>query len=327
MKKELSFILAIPMILTLSLSGTYAETKQEQPIVNGVSEIQRTVYTIHFTDGTAKLVTGAFKHSGGDLSPEIKKQIDDFFANKSAEWKTSLKMANDNGSRNIEAITPTDVRLSVVSFSIDDSNYIRISPTEIIHNHGDNEDHKTQVTTLWDPFGSIKHFAQHTFHKAASFTTSSFHKATNIAKKAANETAHFTKKAAEKSFDFTKKAAIKSAPVLKKIVKIGVPVAGEIAKEGIVLAKNIIPAVVAAVPEMIGGGVADTEITVGILNNFKAVISQNIEYYEGYENDDFRKNLMSKKLEAFMGTYLPSTLSGSIIHDDIATVLTEIAAV
>ncbi len=260
MKNKLSFILAIPMILILSLSGTYAETTQERPIVNGVSEIQRTIYTIHFADGTAKLVTGAFKHSGGDLSPDVKKQIDDFFAKKSVEWKTSLKMATDDGSRNIGAITQTDVRLSVVSFSIDGSNYIRVSPTEIIHNHGDNQDHKTQVTTLWDPFGSIRHFAQNTFHKAASFTTSSFHKATNVAEKAANVTSHFAKTAATKTADFTKKSAIKAAPVIKKIVKIGVPVAGEVTKEGIALAENIIPAVVASIPEMVGGGVADTEI-------------------------------------------------------------------
>lgn len=67
---------------------------------------------------------------------------------------------------------------------------------------------------------------------------------------------------------------------------------------------------------------ADADVlTIGVLKNFKAVISQNIEYYEGYENDDFRKNLMSKKLEAFMGTYLPASLSGSIISDDIATIL------
>lgn len=71
-------------------------------------------------------------------------------------------------------------------------------------------------------------------------------------------------------------------------------------------------------------GVPDDEITVGILDNFKVVIAEDIEYYEGYENDDFRKNLQSKKLEAFLGTYLPSNLSGSIIHDDIATVLSQI---
>jgi len=51
-----------------------------------------------------------------------------------------------------------------------------------------------------------------------------------------------------------------------------------------------------------------------------------VEYYEGYENDDFRRNLMSKKLEAFVGTYLPANLVNSIIHDDIATVLTAIDA-
>lgn len=67
-------------------------------------------------------------------------------------------------------------------------------------------------------------------------------------------------------------------------------------------------------------------ITGGVLKNFKVVISQNIEYYEGYENDDFRKNLMSKKLEAFLGTYFPSNLAGSIISDDISTVLDSIDA-
>jgi hypothetical protein len=73
---------------------------------------------------------------------------------------------------------------------------------------------------------------------------------------------------------------------------------------------------------------ADADIlTIGVLKNFKAVISQNIEYYEGYENDDFRKNLMSKKLEAFMGTYIPASMAGSIISDDIATILTAIEAV
>lgn len=70
---------------------------------------------------------------------------------------------------------------------------------------------------------------------------------------------------------------------------------------------------------------ADADVlTIGVLKNFKVVISQNVEYYEGYENDDFRKNLMSKKLEAFLGTYFPSNLADSIISDDIATILTSI---
>lgn len=70
---------------------------------------------------------------------------------------------------------------------------------------------------------------------------------------------------------------------------------------------------------------ADADVlTIGVLKNFKVVISQNVEYYEGYENDDFRKNLMSKKLEAFLGTYFPSNLGDSIISDDIATILTSI---
>lgn len=72
---------------------------------------------------------------------------------------------------------------------------------------------------------------------------------------------------------------------------------------------------------------ADADVlTIGVLKNFKVVISQNVEYYEGYENDDFRKNLMSKKLEAFLGTYFPSNLADSIISDDISTILDSIDA-
>lgn len=69
---------------------------------------------------------------------------------------------------------------------------------------------------------------------------------------------------------------------------------------------------------------ADTKIMVGDLKRFKAVIAENVMYDEGYENDDFSKNLVSRKLEAFMGTYIKLSDAGSIISDDIATVLTAI---
>jgi hypothetical protein len=59
------------------------------------------------------------------------------------------------------------------------------------------------------------------------------------------------------------------------------------------------------------------------------VFAEDISYDEGYENQDFTMNLMSKKLEAFLGSYIKGSDSGSIIHDEIATVLTaiEVAAV
>lgn len=65
-------------------------------------------------------------------------------------------------------------------------------------------------------------------------------------------------------------------------------------------------------------------ILVGELNRFKVVISENVIFAEGWENDDFSKNLTSFKLEAFLGTYFPSNYAGAIIFDEIATVLTAI---
>lgn len=70
--------------------------------------------------------------------------------------------------------------------------------------------------------------------------------------------------------------------------------------------------------------VNDGQITIGILTNYALVMAEGISYDEGYENDDFSKNLMSKKLEGFMGSKFKPSNSGSIIHDDIATILTAI---
>lgn len=70
----------------------------------------------------------------------------------------------------------------------------------------------------------------------------------------------------------------------------------------------------------------DTDILLGDLKKFKVVIAENIAYFEGWENDDFSKNLSSRKLEAFLGTYFPTSDSGSIIYDTIATIQTAIAA-
>lgn len=70
--------------------------------------------------------------------------------------------------------------------------------------------------------------------------------------------------------------------------------------------------------------VAAADMLLGDLKKFKTVISENVMYFEGWENDDFSKNLSSRKLEAFLGTYLPDSDSGAIIFDQIATILTAI---
>ena len=69
------------------------------------------------------------------------------------------------------------------------------------------------------------------------------------------------------------------------------------------------------------------KILLGDMMKYKIVIAENVEYDEGYENDDFSKNLVSRKLEAFLGSYKKDSDAGSIIYDDIATVLTAIETV
>jgi hypothetical protein len=68
----------------------------------------------------------------------------------------------------------------------------------------------------------------------------------------------------------------------------------------------------------------DTHILVGDLKKFNLVMAEDVQYDEGYENDDFSKNLVSKKLEAFMGTYIKAGDAGSIVYDTIADILTDI---
>ena len=68
----------------------------------------------------------------------------------------------------------------------------------------------------------------------------------------------------------------------------------------------------------------DTHLLVGDLKKFVLVMAEDVTYDEGYENDDFSKNLVSKKLESFMGTYIKRADAGSIIYDDIAGILTDI---
>jgi len=71
--------------------------------------------------------------------------------------------------------------------------------------------------------------------------------------------------------------------------------------------------------------ISDADILIGELKRFNLVWAETVTYDEGYENDDFSRNLMSKKLEAFMGTYIKGSAAGSILFDQIASVLTDIA--
>ena len=68
----------------------------------------------------------------------------------------------------------------------------------------------------------------------------------------------------------------------------------------------------------------EASILVGDLKKFNLVMAEDVTYDEGYENDDFSKNLVSKKLEAFMGTYIKDSDAGSIVYDTIADILTDI---
>jgi hypothetical protein len=68
-------------------------------------------------------------------------------------------------------------------------------------------------------------------------------------------------------------------------------------------------------------------ILLGDLKKFNAVFSENVAYYEGYENDDFSKNLVSKKLEAFLGTYIKASHAGAILFGDISDIQDDLVIV
>jgi len=70
----------------------------------------------------------------------------------------------------------------------------------------------------------------------------------------------------------------------------------------------------------------DDGILIGELRRFNVVMAENVQYDEGYENDDFSKNLVSRKLEAFLGTYINPAYAGSILYDEISSVLTDISS-
>lgn len=68
-------------------------------------------------------------------------------------------------------------------------------------------------------------------------------------------------------------------------------------------------------------------ILIGDLKKYKFVLSEDAIYNEGYENDDFSKNLVSKKIETFANGYVKQTERGAIIYDEIASILTDIEVV
>lgn len=69
------------------------------------------------------------------------------------------------------------------------------------------------------------------------------------------------------------------------------------------------------------------KIILGDLKKFNLVMSEDVSYDEGYENDDFSRNLVSRKLEAFMGSYIKGSDAGSIVSDDISTILEAISTI
>lgn len=73
--------------------------------------------------------------------------------------------------------------------------------------------------------------------------------------------------------------------------------------------------------------IGEDDILEGDLKKFNVVFSENIMFDEGYENDDFSKNLVSKKLEAFLGTYMKASDAGSIIFADISDVQDDLVVV
>lgn len=73
--------------------------------------------------------------------------------------------------------------------------------------------------------------------------------------------------------------------------------------------------------------IGDDAILLGDLKKFNVVFAENITYDEGYENDDFSKNLVSRKLEAFLGTYIKASDAGSILFGDISDIQDDLAVV
>lgn len=73
--------------------------------------------------------------------------------------------------------------------------------------------------------------------------------------------------------------------------------------------------------------IGDDAILIGDLKKFNVVFAENIMYDEGYENDDFSKNLVSRKLEAFLGTYIKASDAGAILFGDISDIQDDLVVV
>ncbi len=162
--------------LCLPISSVYAKKEQSIPVVNAIVEMERDIYTVHFSDGTAKQILGESRYSGGDLSPESKKQISDFFANQSAQWKLSQEgtkkaksVAGTIESKNIDAITPSKVKISIVSLAVGKDHYIKIFPAKVEHNHRKNTAHKQQVETLWNPLSAAYRVLTYPLRKLGTY--------------------------------------------------------------------------------------------------------------------------------------------------------------
>ena len=73
--------------------------------------------------------------------------------------------------------------------------------------------------------------------------------------------------------------------------------------------------------------IGEDDILLGDLKKFNVVFAETVTYDEGYENDDFSKNLVSKKLEAFLGTYIKASNAGSILFGDISDIQDDLVVV
>jgi len=73
--------------------------------------------------------------------------------------------------------------------------------------------------------------------------------------------------------------------------------------------------------------IGDGAILTGDLKKFNVVFAENIMYDEGYENEDFSKNLVSRKLEAFLGTYIKASNAGAILFGDISDIQDDLVVV
>lgn len=73
--------------------------------------------------------------------------------------------------------------------------------------------------------------------------------------------------------------------------------------------------------------IGDDDILTGDLKKFNVIFAEDVMYDEGYENDDFSKNLVSRKLEAFLGTYIKASDAGSILFGDISDIQDDLVQV